>query len=105
MRYACGDRAEEVLLGGGMYRGAEAVARGLAQRVVAEDLIEAAVAEASELGDIPADAYRHTKARLRAPAVARIRESGDIDREVRQLWGADQTQQRIAAYLERLRRR
>jgi enoyl-CoA hydratase/carnithine racemase len=105
MRYACGDRAEEMLLGGGMYRGAEAIVMGLAHGVVAEGLVEAAVTEASNLGDIPADAYRNTKAQLRAPAVARIRESGDVDREVRQLWGADQTQQRIAAYLERLRRR
>jgi enoyl-CoA hydratase/carnithine racemase len=105
MRYACGDRAEEVLLGAGMYRGAEAIAAGLAHSVVPEDLVEAAVTEAAGMGDIPADAYRHTKAQLRAPAVARIRESGDIDREVRQLWGADQTQQRIASYLESLRRR
>ncbi|SOJ57860.1 putative enoyl-CoA hydratase echA6 [Mycobacterium simulans] len=105
MRYACADQAEEVLLGGRNYRGAEAVARGLAHRVVAEGLIEAAVAEASDLGDIPADAYRHTKAQLRGPTLARIRDSADIDREVRELWGADQTQQLIADYLERLRRR
>jgi enoyl-CoA hydratase len=105
MRYACGDHAEEMLLGGRVYRGAEAIASGLAHRVVTEDLIEAAVAEASDLGGIPVDAYRHTKAQLRAPAVARIREGGGIDSEVRQLWGADQTQQRIAGYLERLRRR
>ena len=63
------------------------------------------MAEASDLGGIPADAYRHTKAQLRAPTVARIREGGGIDAEVRQLWGADETLQRIAAYVERLRRR
>ncbi|HWS93094.1 MAG TPA: enoyl-CoA hydratase/isomerase family protein [Mycobacterium sp.] len=105
MRHACGDHAEEVLLGGRVYRGAEATACGLAHRVVAEDLIEAATAEASDLGKIPVDAYRHTKAQLRAPTLARIRDAGDTDSEVRQLWGADQTQQRIAAYLEGLRRR
>ena len=105
MRYACGDHAEEVLLGGRSYRGPEAVTNGLAHRVVADDLLEAAVAEAADLGDIPADAYSHTKTQLRAPAMARIREAGGIDNEVRQIWGADQTQQRIAAYVERLRRR
>jgi enoyl-CoA hydratase len=105
MRYACGDRAEEVLLGGRVYRGAEAIACGLAHRNVTDDRIGAAVAEASDLGDIPVDAYRHTKAQLRAPAVARIREGGGIDSEVRQLWGADQTQQRLAAYVERLQSR
>ncbi len=105
MRYACGDHADEVLLGGRTYRGPEAIARGLAHRVVADDLIEAAVAEASDLGDIPVDAYRHTKTQLRAPTMVRIREAGRIDSEVRQMWGADQTLQRIAAYVERLRRR
>jgi enoyl-CoA hydratase/carnithine racemase len=105
MRYACGDRAEEVLLGGRVYKGADAITRGLAHRAVADDLIEAAVAEASDLGGIPVEAYRDTKAQLRAPAVARIRRGGPTDAEVRQLWGADETQQRIAAYVESLRRR
>lgn len=105
MRYACGDHAEEVLLVGRNYRGPEAVARGLAHRVVADDLLEEAVAEASDLGGISAAAYRQTKTQLRAPAMARIREGGAIDDEVRQMWGADESQQRIAAYVERLRRR
>ena len=105
MRYASGRHAEDVLLGGRTYRGAEAVSAGLAHRVVADDLLEAAVAEATDLGGIPADAYRHTKAQLRAPTVARIREGGAVDSEVRQLWGADETRQRLAAYVESLRRR
>lgn len=105
IRHACGDHAEEVLLGGGLHRGDDAVASGLAHRVVADDLVGAAVAEASDLGEISADAYRHTKAQLRAPVLARIGEADDIDREVRQLWGAEQTRQRIADSLERLRRR
>ena len=105
VRYACGDRAEDVLLGGRTYRGADAVAAGLAHRVVAEDLVDAAVAEASELGGIPAGAYRHTKAQLRAPALARMHDAEAIDSEVRQMWGSDQTQQGLAAYLESIRRR
>lgn len=105
MRYACGRHADELLLGGRTYRGPEAVASGLAHRVVADDLLEAAVAEASDLADIPADAYRHTKAQLRAPAMARIREAGGADDEVRRKWGSGQTQRRIAAYVERLRRK
>ena len=105
MRYACGDRAEDVLLGGRVYRGDAAIANGLAHRVVADDLGEAAVAEAADLGGIPVDAYRHTKAQLRAPALARMRDGGLIDGEVRRLWGADETQRRIADYVESLRRR
>ncbi len=105
VRYACGRHAEEVLLGGGLYRGDDAVAGGLAHRVVAENLVGAAVAEAADLGEISAVAYAHTKAQLRAPTMARINDGDAIDREVRQLWGADETRQRIADSLERLRRR
>lgn len=105
MRYACGVNADEVLLGGRSYRGPEAVARGLAHRVVADELIEAAVAEAADLGDIPADAYRQTKTQLHAPTMARIREAAGIDDEVRQRWGTEETLRRIAAYVERLRRK
>jgi enoyl-CoA hydratase/carnithine racemase len=105
MRYACGDYAEEVLLGGRVYKAEEAVAHRLAHRVVGDDLVEAAVAEAADLGSIPLDAYSQTKAQLRAPTVARIRAGAAIDDEVRQLWGADQTLQRLADYVERLRRR
>ena len=105
MRYACGDHAEEVLLGGRLYRGDEAIANGLAHRVVADDLVEAAVAEAADLGGIPVEAYRHTKAQLRAATLARMREGGLIDSEARGLWGADETQRRLAAYVESLRRR
>jgi enoyl-CoA hydratase len=105
MRYACGDRAEDVLLGGRVYRGDEAIANGLAHRVVADDLVGAAVAEAADLGGIPADAYRHTKVQLRAPALARMREGALIDSEVRHVWGTDQTRRRIAAYVDSLKRR
>ncbi|HEY0228732.1 MAG TPA: enoyl-CoA hydratase/isomerase family protein, partial [Mycobacterium sp.] len=105
MRYACGDHAEEVLLGGRVYKADEAVTNGLAHRIVGEGLIEAAVAEAADLGGIPAEAYRHTKDQLRAPTVARIRAGADIDNGVRQLWGSDETLQRLGDYVESLRRR
>src|ERR1700758_1610520 len=105
MRYACGRHADDVLLGGRLYRGDEAVANGIAHRVVADDLLGAAVAEAADLGGIPADAYRHQKAQLRGATLARMRDSAPIDGEVRGMWGAEETQRRIAAYLEGLRRR
>lgn len=105
MRYACGDHAEEVLLGGRVYKAEDAVAHRLAHRVVSDELVEAAVAEAADLGSIPLGAYSQTKAQLRAPTVARIRAGAAIDDEVRQMWGADQTLQRLADYVESLRRR
>jgi enoyl-CoA hydratase len=105
MRYACGHRAEEVLLGGRIYRDAEAVEMRLVDRIVTDDLIDAAIAEASDLAQVPADAYHHTKSQLRNPTLARIGNGADIDLEVRRLWGAQENRQRITAYLERLRRR
>jgi enoyl-CoA hydratase/carnithine racemase len=102
MRYAAGRHVEEALLSGRTYRGAEAVSSGLAHRVVADDLLEAAVAEASDLGEIAPEAYSQTKAHLRAPAMARIREAGSADDEVRKMWRSDLTQQRIAAHVERM---
>jgi enoyl-CoA hydratase/carnithine racemase len=105
MRYACGDHAEEVLLGGRVFKADEAVTNGLAHRIVSDDLVDAAVAEAADLGGIPAAAYRHTKEQLRAPTVARIRANADIDKGVRQLWGSDETLQRLGDYVESLRRR
>jgi enoyl-CoA hydratase/carnithine racemase len=105
MRYACGRHAEEVLLGGGLYRGDDAVSSGLAHRVVADDLLQAALAEASDLGGISAEAYAHTKAQLRAPTVARMHAGGEIDREVSRSWGSEDTRRRIADSMENLRRR
>jgi enoyl-CoA hydratase/carnithine racemase len=105
MRYACGDRAEEVLLGGRTHRGSDAVAARLAHRIVADDLVGAAVEEASDVGAIPVAAYRHTKTRLRAPTMARIRAAADVDGEVRQMWRAEETLRSLAAYVERLKRR
>jgi enoyl-CoA hydratase len=105
MRYACGHRAEEVLLGGRIYRDAEAVEMRLVDRIVTDDLIDAAIAEASDLAQVPADAYRQTKSQLRNPTLARIGNGADIDLEVRRLWGTEETRQRINAYLARLRRR
>jgi enoyl-CoA hydratase/carnithine racemase len=105
MRYVCGSHAEEVLLGGRTYRGADAVATGLAHRVVADDVVAAAVAEAADLGALPADAYGPTKTRLRAAAVERFRPSDDPDAEVRRMWGAEETRRRLAAYVDSLARK
>jgi enoyl-CoA hydratase len=105
VRYACGDRAEEVLLGGRLYQGEEAVARGLAHRVVAEDVVDAAVAEAADLAEISPEAYANTKGQLRAPTVARIKAGEAIDREVAALWGADSTRRRLTESMESLRKR
>jgi enoyl-CoA hydratase/carnithine racemase len=101
LRHACGDHAEDVILDGKLHRGGEALARRLAHTVVDGDVLGAAVAVAAELTAIPAGVYGHTKARLRAPALARA-EAVDDD-EVRATWGSDRTRDAIAAHMERLR--
>ena len=104
LRYACGDHAEEVMLGGRLYRGADALACRLAQTVVADDLVGQAVAAAAELGTIPAGSYRNTKTQLRGPALSRIAEAA-VDDEVRRIWASPGTAAAIRGHFERLRRR
>ncbi len=104
LRFACGDHAEEVMLGGRLYRGPEALACRLAHTVVDDDLVGQAVASAAELGSIPAGSYRNTKAQLRGPALARI-QTAVLDDEVRQIWASASTAAAIRSQLERLRRR
>ena len=102
LRYACGDDVEDVMLDGQLHRGGEALARRLAQTVVDGDVVDAALDVASDLATIPADVYQSTKARLRAPALARARVGAVDDDEVRAVWGSTRTREAIVAHMDRL---
>jgi enoyl-CoA hydratase/carnithine racemase len=104
LRYACGDHAEEVMLGGRLYRGPDALTCRLVHTVVDDDVVAQAVAEAAELGSIAAGSYRNTKAQLRGPALSRIADAA-VDDEVRRIWASPGTAAAIRSHLERLRRR
>jgi enoyl-CoA hydratase len=104
LRYACGDHAEEVMLDGRLHRGADALARRLADTLVAGDVLGAAIDVAADLATIPAGAYENTKMQLRAPILARIGAAATVDDQVRAAWGSAQTRDAIAAHLDRLHR-
>ncbi len=104
LRWACGDRTEEVVLTGTLYGSEQAVAVGLAHEVVAPDeLLERALAVAGELAAIAPDAFRLAKAQLRRPVVERIAaDSPIVDPEVRALWSSPDTMASIRAQVERM---
>jgi enoyl-CoA hydratase/carnithine racemase len=102
LRYACGDHAEEVMLGGRLYRGPDAVACRLADTIVDDDLVGQAVATAADRASLSAGSYRNTKTQLRGPALGRIAEA-TVDDEVRRIWASPGTAAAIRSHLERLR--
>jgi enoyl-CoA hydratase/carnithine racemase len=104
LRWACGDRTEEVVLSGKLYSSDEAVAVGLAHEIVPPfDLLERALAVASELGAVAPEAFRLAKAQLRRPAVERIAtDAPTVDPEVLGVWASEATTASIRAQVERM---
>jgi enoyl-CoA hydratase/carnithine racemase len=104
LRWACGDRTEEVVLTGTLYASDEAVAVGLAHEIVAPfDLIDRAVAVAAELGAVAPEAFRLAKAQLRRPAIERIATDAPlVDPEVLGVWSSAETTESIRAQVERM---
>lgn len=104
LRWACGDRTEEVAFGGKLYASGEALSVGLAHEVVpSSDLLTRAVAAGEALGAIPTDAFRLAKTQLRRPTVERVAAYSPVfDPEVKALWSAPETTARLRAQLERM---
>ena len=104
LRWACGDRTEEVVLSGKLYGSDEAVAVGLAHEIVAaDDLLGRALAVAAELGAVAPEAFRLAKAQLRRPAVERIAaDAPGFDPEVLGVWASERTAASIRAQVERM---
>ncbi len=104
LRYACGDDAEDVVLGGRLHQGTDAVARRLVHTLVDGDVVGPAIDVASDLASISVETYVNTKAQLRGPALGRIRAGAAVDEDVRAAWGSKRVADAIAAQLERLHR-
>jgi enoyl-CoA hydratase len=67
-----------------------------------EELMDDAFAVAQELAALPAAAFAQTKAQIRGPIAERLAVSGEeIDREVTELWCADETLARVRDYVAR----
>ena len=104
LRWACGDRTEEVVLTGKLYRSDEAVAVGLAHEIAsAEDLLDRALEMAGELAAVAPGAFRLAKAQLRRPALERIAaDAPTVDPEVRAMWSSAETTASIRAQVEKM---
>jgi enoyl-CoA hydratase/carnithine racemase len=107
LRYACGDATEGHVFAAQLLTPDEAVATGIVHEVVAADeLLGRAIAAAEQLADRPAPAFRLAKQQLRRPVLERIdRDAPTLDPEVEHVWGSADTSARLAAQLERLRKR
>ncbi|MGH9016988.1 MAG: enoyl-CoA hydratase/isomerase family protein [Acidimicrobiales bacterium] len=104
LRWACGDRTEEVVLTGTLYAGDDAVGVGLAHELTAPDgLVDRALAVADALAAVPSGAFRLAKAQLRRATVDRIAADAPlVDPEVRALWSAPETTEAIRAQVARM---
>ena len=99
MRYACGNHAEEVIFGAGLYRGEHAVSRRLIHAVVTGDVVGHAVSAARTMRFSPASTV--TKRQLRQPFVDRAAAAGDED--VRRIWSSAATAGLLREQLQRIR--
>jgi enoyl-CoA hydratase len=107
LRWACGDRTEEVVLTGRLYESDDALSVGLAHEIVApDDLLDRALAVATDFAAVAPRAFRLAKAQLRRPAVERIgADAPVVDPEVLALWTSADTLASIRAQVERMSRR
>jgi enoyl-CoA hydratase len=95
-------RLTEVAYGGATYLPEEALERGLVQEIVApQELLDRAVALAESLAALAPAAFALTKRQLAAPLLARIAAARPHDAEVRRVWMAAETHDRIRDYLAR----
>jgi enoyl-CoA hydratase len=94
---------QALVLAGRVYGGEEALRCGLVDEAVApEDVLPRAVEVARALAAIPADAYRLTKAQLRAPALERVAAAGPTVAAVRAQWAGEATAAAIRGYMDRV---
>jgi enoyl-CoA hydratase/carnithine racemase len=91
-----------------MYSGATHEADPALDRCLVDEVVEPgellphALRSAAALGALGDDTFRLTKAQIRQPALARMRErQRDIGPEIERVWAAPETLARIAAYVKR----
>lgn len=100
------DRVQAVLYTGRTLLPDDALAQGMVDEVVEADALLARAREvAGQLAGLPPEAFRMTKQRLRAEAVARMDGAAEYDRAAHAAWSAPETHARIREYVQRTMRR
>ena len=104
LRHVAGPATDRLVLTAERLRPEEATAVGLVDKVVEpEALRDRAIGEARALGAAPAEVYALAKRQLRAPALARIHETREVDDpEVLRIWSSDATHSFLREYLASL---
>ncbi len=104
VRHAAGRQAQSLILSGRLLEPAEAVDVGLVDRIAdPADLLDAALAEARVLAQIPTETYEITKRQLHAPAMAAIAREYEIyDASVARTWTSDRGRSAMSAFLASL---
>jgi enoyl-CoA hydratase len=107
MRAACGPHAQKLVLGARLVGPDDARLIGLIDEVTApEALLGEAMRWAGTLGQIPSEVYSFTKRQLHGPTRDRIAIHQEKQDDVAlRLWSSDGVRQRLAEYLESLRKR
>lgn len=89
---------------GEVHGGQDALARGLVDEL-ADDALERALAVATRLGELPAEAFAHTKAQIRQPFHERIAEyRHSDDPEVERLWRSPAALAAVKSYVDKVLR-
>jgi enoyl-CoA hydratase len=100
------DRVQALVYTGRTLLPDEALAYGIVDEVVEADALLARAREvAAQLAALPLEAFRMTKQRLRAEAVARMDGAAEYDRGAHAAWAAPETHARIRDYVQRTMRR
>jgi enoyl-CoA hydratase len=107
MRHAIGSqRCAEAIFSGATHLPDDAVARGLADEVVdPEVLLARALAAAQALAALSPPAFALSKRQTRALAIERLQHADRIDKEVLELWCANETLARVRDYVSRILRK
>ncbi|MGD9762932.1 MAG: enoyl-CoA hydratase/isomerase family protein [Candidatus Binatia bacterium] len=97
-------RASELLLGAALYPASQALRLGVVDELFAPDVFETtALRRAARMGAFPREAYAHTKARLVAPVLERVRaESPDDVARTAAIWATPESVAARAEQLEKL---
>ncbi|VVJ21164.1 Enoyl-CoA hydratase [Amycolatopsis camponoti] len=91
---------------GSTYGGEDALARGLVDELAPpENVLDRALAVATRLGELPAEAFAHTKAQIRQPFHERIAEHRHTDDpEVERLWRSPAALAAVKSYVDKVLR-
>jgi enoyl-CoA hydratase len=96
-------RLQSLIYSGQTLLAREALEAGLVEEVVAPAALAGRAQEvARQLASIPPPVYRLTKQSLRSEALERIERAGELpDRQVLEIWSAEETHAQIREYLRR----